>query len=93
MLTNAPLKAGEPIGESLCGDCYLCVEHCPSGAISGEDWSRRDPFPGLTDFTKCRSYKENSRELNGRPNCSLCINICPYGRKGTAGGGPGGPWT
>lgn len=81
VLTDAPLKADEPIVQCLCEECFLCVEHCPSGAISGEDWSRENPFPGLIEHGKCMSYKENTKSLNGRPNCGLCINICPYGRK------------
>jgi epoxyqueuosine reductase QueG len=80
VLTNAPLEADTPIESSLCGDCVLCVEHCPSGALSGEEWSRDEPFPYLFDIEACDLYKKTSKALNGKPNCGLCINICPYGR-------------
>ncbi|UCG78383.1 MAG: epoxyqueuosine reductase [Nitrospirota bacterium] len=82
VLTDAPLKADEPIRESLCGNCRLCVEHCPSKAITGDTWSRKEPFPELIMTERCRSYKENSKAVNDKPNCGLCINICPYGRNG-----------
>ncbi len=36
VLTNAPLDPDEPVRESECGDCDLCVTHCPSGAIRGD---------------------------------------------------------
>ncbi len=81
VLTDAPLEPDRPYEKCMCSDCNLCVVHCPSGALTGEDWSRETPFPDLIDYGTCKSYKENSRTVNGRPNCGLCINICPYGRK------------
>lgn len=81
VLTDAPLEVGRPVEFSLCGECSLCASFCPSGAITGREWSRFDPFIELVRFRKCSAYKKNSRRLNGKPNCGLCINICPYGRK------------
>lgn len=81
VLTDAPLNTGSPIEESLCGDCRMCIEHCPSEAITGKDWSRKDPFVELIRLDDCRSHKKNSRAVQGKPNCGLCITICPYGRK------------
>lgn len=81
VLTDAPLEADGPIEESLCGQCSICVERCPSGALSGEEWSRENPFPDLIDYEKCSSHKESTRALSGKPNCGFCINICPYGRR------------
>lgn len=81
VLTDAPLKVNTPIDSSMCGDCMLCVDFCPSGAITGKEWSRRDPFIELVVLNKCSSYKKSSRAVRGKPNCGLCINICPYGRR------------
>ena len=80
VLTDAPLDAGLPMEHSLCGSCTLCVEHCPSQAITGAAWSRSSPFVELVKLDACRSHKETKRATNGKPNCGLCINICPYGR-------------
>lgn len=82
VLTDAPFEVDKPIEASKCGDCALCVDHCPSEAITGEDWSRDDPFPALIDIGKCRTHKGRARSLRDRPNCGLCISICPYGRSG-----------
>ncbi len=81
ILTDAPLQAGIPIEHSLCGNCGLCMEFCPSDAITGEQWSRHEPFPELIQLDKCASHKKKIRALHGKPNCGLCITICPYGRK------------
>jgi epoxyqueuosine reductase len=81
VLTDAPLQVGTPVERSLCGDCGLCMKFCPSDAITGEEWSRHEPFPELMRMDRCASHKKKIKALYGKPNCGLCINICPYGRK------------
>lgn len=81
VLTDAPLRAAAPVEKSMCGSCRLCVEFCPSNAITGNDWSRYDPFIELIRLDSCNSHKKKSKAVHGKPNCGLCINICPYGRK------------
>jgi len=81
VLTDARLHPDAPMEHSLCGDCTLCVEHCPSRAITGAQWSRSTPFVELVRLGACRSHKTTKRQTAGKPNCGLCINICPYGRK------------
>lgn len=80
VLTDAPLRPGSPITRSLCNHCDLCVRYCPAGAISGKDWSVEDPYATFVDVEKCNSYRKKMREIENKPNCGLCINICPYGR-------------
>ncbi len=81
VLTDAPLKTDGATEVSMCGDCRLCVEHCPSDALTGNDWSRVRPFVDIVRLNRCSSHKKKSRSVSGRPNCGLCITICPYGRK------------
>lgn len=81
VLTDAPLKIGTPMEFSQCGECRLCLDYCPSEAITGEHWSRSRPFIELVRLGKCESHKKSTKTLNGKPNCGLCINICPYGRE------------
>jgi epoxyqueuosine reductase QueG len=81
VLTDAPLAGDPPIEASGCGACTLCHDHCPSGAITGAEWSRRDPFVELVRHGACRDHKAAGRQTAGKPNCGLCITVCPYGRK------------
>lgn len=81
VLTDAPFRPDAPMEYSLCGGCMLCMEHCPSKAITGSEWSRSSPFVELVKLSACRSHKATKRATDGKPNCGLCINICPYGRK------------
>jgi ferredoxin len=84
VLTDAPLAPDRPMEFSLCGGCALCLDHCPSQAITGAEWSRANPFTELVRPGACRSHKATKRATEGKPNCGLCINICPYGRRDAA---------
>jgi epoxyqueuosine reductase len=86
VLTDAPLDTDKPIVSERCGDCSLCVDHCPSGALTGASWSRETPFVPLISHDRCTGHKKKSRGVYGKPNCGLCINICPYGRMGKSMG-------
>lgn len=81
VLTDAPLVADAPFESSRCGVCSLCRDHCPSGAITGAEWSRNNPFVELVRLKECRGHKAAKRQVAGKPNCGLCITVCPYGRK------------
>ena len=81
VLTDAPLAPGQPFESSRCGACTLCRDHCPSRAITGAQWSRANPFVELVRLGDCRGHKAAGRQTAGKPNCGLCITVCPYGRK------------
>lgn len=82
VLTNAPLDPDSPLTESQCGDCDLCVKHCPSSAVSGSSWSRSEPLKRLVNYEKCSSLKKIRARFEEKPNCGLCITICPFSRNG-----------
>ncbi|MBS1114568.1 MAG: 4Fe-4S ferredoxin iron-sulfur binding protein [Nitrospirae bacterium] len=81
VLTNAPLKPDDPTRESECGDCVLCVTHCPSGAIRGDHWSVSEPGKKMVAYEKCSALKNERQSLEGKPNCGFCVTVCPYSRK------------
>lgn len=67
----------------LCGECDLCIEHCPTQAIV-------DPY--VLDSNKCISYQtiENQGEipveLSGKFEnfvfgCDICQDVCPWNIK------------
>lgn len=81
VLTNAPLEPDTAITESKCGTCDLCIKHCPSGAVIGSTWSGEQPLMEMVHYEKCRSLKKKRRVFEAKPNCGLCITICPYSRR------------
>ena len=92
VLTDAPLEAGRPVDDSLCGDCTKCVDRCPAGAIVGENWRKGKERQSIYDAHACCT---TAQELAGRKNitvtvrgicvpvtiCGICIHACPWTQK------------
>jgi epoxyqueuosine reductase QueG len=80
VLTDAPLAVGEPVADSSCGDCTICVEACPAGAIKGEHWYAGRPREEFYDAHGChRMCDERSRAagITQGGRCGICMAICP----------------
>jgi epoxyqueuosine reductase len=64
-----------------CGECRLCIDACPTGALDE---------PGVLDSTRCLSYwTQSRREMPGEYRealgdqvygCDICQNVCPWNR-------------
>ncbi|WP_019537050.1 tRNA epoxyqueuosine(34) reductase QueG [Paenibacillus ginsengihumi] len=78
MITNVPFPPDEPILES-CGDCTLCIDACPTGALVG---------PGQLNAPRCVSFltqtkgiiedDELKRKIGNRLyGCDTCQIVCP----------------
>src|SRR5690625_134973 len=80
MITNIPFEADEPL-EDGCGDCTLCIDLCPTGALVG---------PGRLNAEECLAYQTQTKDfmpdrhrekmgnqLYGYDNCQV---VCPKNR-------------
>jgi epoxyqueuosine reductase len=81
ILSDLPLAHDEVI-ESHCGDCTRCLDHCPTGAITG---------PYRVDARRCISYLtiehagpiplEFRKAMGNRIyGCDDCQLVCPWNR-------------
>ncbi len=74
VLTNLDLPS-DPPAEPLCpDDCYVCVDACPAGALTGEG----------VDARRCLMNVElNDARGIETVNCSACRTVCPmrFGRQ------------
>jgi epoxyqueuosine reductase len=80
LVTDVELEATPPF-DADCGDCRLCIDACPTGALDE---------PGTLDATKCLSYwtqapapvPEDFRAALGAQvyGCDICQDVCPWNR-------------
>ncbi|MFC4598519.1 tRNA epoxyqueuosine(34) reductase QueG [Cohnella hongkongensis] len=81
IITNLPLPPDQALPDD-CGDCTLCIDACPTGALVG---------PGQLNAQRCISYvtqtkgfvdDEMKRKIGNRLyGCDTCQIVCPVNRK------------
>lgn len=83
LLADFDCPADEPMTESRCGGCELCVDACPYGYIGGAEWEPGLPRDALLDAFACSARMEELGKPIGRKySCGLCLLACPYGGRG-----------
>jgi epoxyqueuosine reductase len=80
LVSDVEIELSPPL-ELDCGDCRLCIDACPTGALDE---------PGVLDATKCLSYwsqapapiPEAYRAEVGKMvyGCDICQDVCPWNR-------------
>ncbi|UCC68944.1 MAG: epoxyqueuosine reductase [Armatimonadota bacterium] len=77
VVTNAPLRADEPVTFRPCDGCSRCIEACPPGALS-EDGIDRDVCGGVLGNVEAPAVIRLS--ALGKVNCEECLRACPVGK-------------
>jgi epoxyqueuosine reductase len=80
LITDVELEPTPPL-ELDCGECRLCIDACPTGALDE---------PGTLDANRCLSYwtqaaspipVEYREELGAQVyGCDICQDVCPWNR-------------
>jgi epoxyqueuosine reductase len=78
----AGIRAPSPPDFTLCGSCSICMESCPTGAITE---------PGTIDVNRCLQYlsenllpvSRDCREIWGNRlyGCTTCMDVCPFNER------------
>lgn len=83
VLTDYPLDAINAPMQSLCGECKLCVDACPAGAIVGKNYQLGQSRDDIFDAQKCSHFMKTAYQSIGRGSvCGRCIAVCPYNHVG-----------
>jgi epoxyqueuosine reductase QueG len=82
VLTDMPLPAGE-MQPAQCGDCRVCVDACPCGALTGRAWSVSAAREDIVDAQLCSRHMKKVYQHIGRGAvCGICMAVCPFGKRG-----------
>lgn len=83
VLTDAPLPCADPVNESSCGECTMCVSNCPGQAPLGPAWSADLSRGDFFDVLSCRKacIERSWCAVRGESLCSLCVLVCPWTQK------------
>jgi epoxyqueuosine reductase QueG len=85
LLTNHPLPySNEPIEESQCGKCLLCVDQCPARAANGKLWNINVDRDEFYNPFKCREKCLELSRQNMKQHasiCGICVSVCPIGKR------------
>ena len=76
VLTDMPLQSELPVIKNGCGDCQICQNACPAGAIYGI----KPTTDGERNFDpeKCSRYmKDHFQDIGRGSVCGICIKVCP----------------
>jgi len=73
-----------PLAENRCGDCALCVESCPTGAIRSDGTLTTDRCLSYLTIEHRGTIPEKHRAALGGTlfGCDCCTAVCPWNRFG-----------
>ncbi|TDF97245.1 tRNA epoxyqueuosine(34) reductase QueG [Paenibacillus piri] len=78
MITNLPLPPDTPVTES-CGDCTLCIDACPTGALVGPGQLNAQRCISFVTQTKGHIEDDSLKQKIGNRlyGCDTCQIVCP----------------
>lgn len=77
LITNIPFQPDEPI-ENECGDCTLCLDVCPTGALVGAGQLNSQRCIAFLTQTKGFLPDEFRSKIGNRLyGCDTCQTVCP----------------
>ncbi len=82
LMLSAELDYDEPFKQDYCGNCRLCIDSCPTGAINkNKTIDARKCISNLTIENRGPIPEEIVPHLGGRVyGCDRCQEVCPWNK-------------
>lgn len=82
LIMNLEMEYDKPLSEDYCGECRLCIDGCPTGAINSNcTIDARKCISNLTIENRDPLKEEMIPFLGGRVYaCDKCQEVCPWNR-------------
>jgi epoxyqueuosine reductase len=82
LILNIELQYDKLFSNDFCGNCRLCVESCPTGAINeNKTIDARKCISWLTVENKNAIPEDYKAKIGGRVfGCDLCQDVCPWNK-------------
>jgi len=81
IMTNLELDKDPPL-ENKCGDCTLCLDKCPTGALEEKYVLNAEKCLGQVTLSKGYLSIAERKKIGTRVwGCDTCQNVCPYNQE------------
>lgn len=81
LFTDCPFPQQPVTPHAVCGDCTICRDACPAGAILGKMWQPGMERTALFLPDKCSQHMKTAYQKIGRGAvCGICMRVCPKGK-------------
>ncbi|HBG25762.1 MAG: tRNA epoxyqueuosine(34) reductase QueG [Planctomycetes bacterium GWF2_41_51] len=82
IITNMQLEPDKPVERQECGKCRKCVDVCPTGALTENNFDARKCVSYLTIEHKGRILPELKNKIGLHLfGCEECLKVCPFNEK------------
>ncbi|MGO8685190.1 MAG: hypothetical protein ACLQUT_11515 [Thermoleophilia bacterium] len=82
VFTDLLLTPGTPVTTGYCGNCRLCVDHCPAGSGRNITWQAGMTRDDVFDAAACQRFRRDLSEFGEL--CGICVAVCPYSHQSSS---------
>lgn len=79
IITDEEFEENTILMDSLCGDCRLCIDACPTKALTNPGFIKERCLSYLTQYISS-DYELYNKVLKYAVGCDICQIVCPFNK-------------